>query len=166
MIAAGTALLGFVTAQRLAELAVARRNTRRLLAAGAREVGAAHYPVIVAVHALWLAALWVAAWDAPVAPVWWAVFAALQAFRLWVMLSLGARWTTRIIILDGAPLVARGPYRWMRHPNYVLVVAEISLIPLMLGQPWIALAFGIANAGALAMRIRAEERALAPLRGA
>ncbi len=160
----GAALfLGFILVQRLAELALARRNTARLLARGAVEHGAAHYPLIVALHAAWIAAL---AWfghDAALHLGWLLAFAALQALRVWVLASLGPRWTTRIIVLD-APLVARGPFRLLRHPNYALVVAEIAVAPLVLGLPMLALLFSLLNAAVLAVRIRAENRALAPLR--
>ena len=113
-------VLGLVTLQRLGELVVARRNTRRLLARGAYEVGASHYPLIVLLHAAWLAGLWLLAWDRPVQWLWLAVFICLQALRVWVITTLGGRWTTRVIILPGAPLVAGGPYRFISHPNYVV----------------------------------------------
>lgn len=154
------ALLLFVTAQRAAELLLARRNTARLLARGAHEVAPGHYPLIVVVHAAWLAAPWIYGRDNPVQPFWLAIYAMLQVLRVWILTSLGARWTTRIIILPGAPLVARGPYRFMRHPNYALVAAEIAVLPLALGLPPLALLFSVLNALVLAIRLRAEERAL------
>lgn len=157
---AAVLILGLVTLQRLAELAVSRRNTAALLAAGGREVGAGHYPLIVLVHAGWLAALWLLA---PGRPILWplvAVFALLQLLRLWVLVTLGRRWTTRIIVLPGAPLVARGPFRFLRHPNYAVVVAEIAVLPLAFGLWEVSLAFSLLNAAILAVRIRAEERAL------
>ena len=154
------AILAFVTLQRLAELAIARRNMRRLLARGAYEVGAGHYPLIVALHASWLAALW---WLAPGRPLIWPFAVAyflLQPLRLWVLASLGGRWTTRIIILPGAPLVRSGPFRLLRHPNYTIVVAEIALLPLAFGLWEMAVVFSLLNAAVLTIRIRAEERAL------
>jgi methyltransferase len=154
------AVLGAVTLQRLSELVIARRNTRRLLARGAMEVGAGHYPLIVVMHAAWLAGLWLLAWTLPVRLPWLAIFLALQGLRVWTLLSLGERWTTRIIILPGAPLIARGPYRFVRHPNYLVVVGEIAVLPLTFGVAWYALAFSALNAAALAVRIRAENRAL------
>lgn len=157
---AAALILALVTAQRLAELAVARRNTRALLARGAFEVASGHYPLIVAVHALWLAVLW---WEAPGEPVIWpliGVFLLLQAGRLWVLATLGERWTTRIIVLPGAQLVERGPFRFVRHPNYVVVVAEIAVLPLAFGLWEAALAFSLLNAAVLAIRIGAEEQAL------
>ncbi len=161
---AAVLLLTFVTVQRLGELVLARRNTRRLLARGAHEVGAEHYPLIVALHAAWLVGLWCLGWDERVDPLWLAVYALLQVFRGWILASLGERWTTRIIVLPGEPLVRRGPYRFLPHPNYLLVAAEIAVLPLVLGQGWWALVFSVLNALVLWIRIRAEGRALAPLR--
>jgi len=157
---AAVLILALVTAQRLAELIVSRRHTRALLARGAYEVGAGHYPLIVAVHAGWLAALW---WLAPGQPVLWpliGLFVLLQGARLWVLATLGERWTTRIIVLPGALLVARGPFRFVRHPNYIVVIAEIALLPLAFGLWQVALIFSLLNAAVLTIRIRAEEKAL------
>jgi methyltransferase len=159
--ASGLWLVAFVTLQRLAELALARRNTRRLLARGGREVGAGHYPAMVAFHAGWLALMWALAVDAALVPLWTAVFVALQALRLWILASLGERWTTRIIVVD-EPLVRRGPYRFMAHPNYALVVAEIAVVPLALGAPLVALAVSLPHLALLRVRLRAEAAALAP----
>jgi len=153
------AFLAIVIAQRLGELIWARQNTARLLAGGAREVGAAHYPLIVALHAAWLAALLYFGWDAPVSVVWLAVYAALQVFRTWILASLGRRWTTRIIVTDEPPVTA-GPYRYVRHPNYMLVAAEIAVVPLALHQLAIAIVFSVLNAAALAIRISIENKAL------
>src|SRR4051794_232128 len=126
-------ILGFVTLQRLGELALAKRNTARPRARGAQEVGAVHYPLIVAVHTAWLAGLWYLAWDLPVNLVWFGVFVLLQAARVWVIATLRERWTTRIIVLPGAPLIASGPYRFVSHPNYCIVAAEILVLPLVFG---------------------------------
>lgn len=153
--------IGFLIAQRLAELAVARRNTARLLARGAREHGAAHYPLIVALHAAWITAIAVQGWGEPVRPFWLALFVLLQGLRLWILGTLGPRWTTRIIVLD-EPLVRRGPFRLLRHPNYTLVVAEIAVAPMVLGLAWVAVVFSILNAAVLAIRIRAENAVLYP----
>ena len=155
--------IGFVIAQRLGELWLARRNTARLLARGAREVGASHYPLIVALHTAWIIALLVFGWSAAVSVPWLILYGVLQLFRIWILGSLGERWTTRIIIID-EPLVVRGPYRFMPHPNYVLVVAEIIVVPMVLGLFWVALAFTLLNAAVLALRIAKEGEALAPLR--
>ena len=154
-------LLALVTAERLAELWWARRNTARLLAQGAVEHAPGHYPLIVALHALWLAGLWILGWDRPIVIGWLVVFIALQAARLWVLATLGERWTTRIIVLPGAALVRRGPYRFVSHPNYLVVAGEIAVLPLCLGLAWYAVIFSLANAAVLAIRIRAESAALA-----
>jgi methyltransferase len=155
------ALALLVALQRLAELAYARRNERRLRAAGGVEHGAGHYPVMVALHAGWLLAL--ATLVPAGAPVVWpllALYLALQTLRVWTVASLGGFWTTRVIVVPGTPRVRRGPYRWLRHPNYLVVALEIPLLPLAVGAWQIALTFGTANLAVLAWRIRVEERAL------
>ena len=151
-----------VAAQRLGELAYARRNTKRLMAAGAVEHGARHYPLIVALHGGWLAALF-ALVPADAAPSWWLLgcYGLLQLGRLWIIACLGARWTTRVIALPGAPRIQRGPYRFLRHPNYLVVALEIPVLPLAFGAWQMALGFGLANLALLAHRIRVEDRALA-----
>jgi len=156
----GIVILALVTLQRLGELWLSNRNTRRLLVSGAHEVGAKHYPLIVAVHALWLATLW---WLAPGRPVnwfWLGLFILLQLARVWVIATLGPRWTTRIIVLPAAPLVRSGPYRFVNHPNYVIVAAEIATLPLVFGFWDVALVFSFFNAAALALRITDENKAL------
>jgi methyltransferase len=158
-------LLGFVVVQRLAELAYAARNTRRLRAAGGIEHGRRHYPLIVALHVAWLASI--AALVPPATPPhagMLAAFAALQVARVWIIATLGSRWTTRIITVPGAPLVHRGPYRYLRHPNYLLVACEIAVFPLIFGAWQIALGFSVANAALLAWRIRVENAALVSCR--
>ena len=153
-------LLGFVTAERVTELILARRNTDSLLKRGAREVAPSHYPLIVALHVLWLGGLWLLAWDRPIEAVWLVPFAAVQILRFWILVTLGERWTTRIVILPGAPLVTAGPYRFLNHPNYAVVVAEIALLPLVFGLPWFALLFSILNGLVLSVRVTAENAAL------
>ena len=156
----GIALLAFVTFQRLSELPVARRNTARLLAAGAHEVAPGHYTQVVALHAAWLATLW---WLAPPHPIqlpFLALFFVVQLGRIWTLRTLGTRWTTRIIIVPGEKLVARGPYKYLNHPNYAVVIAELALLPLVFGLWQVALIFTILNALVLTIRIRAENRAL------
>ena len=154
-------LVAFLIVQRLAELGLAQWNTVRLRAAGGVEFGAAHYPLMVALHTFWLLGLWMLGHDRSVDPFWLAIFVLLQAGRLWVIASLRSRWTTRVIVVPGAAPVARGPYRWLRHPNYLIVVLEIAVVPLALGLPYFALGFSLANAALLAYRIRVESRALA-----
>ena len=153
-------VLALVTLERGAELVWAQRNTRRLLARGAREEGASHYPLIVILHAVWLAGLWILGRDRPVSIPWLVVFAVLQAGRIWVLATLGERWTTRIIVLPGETLVRRGPYRFVPHPNYAVVAGEILVLPLALGLVAYGLVFTVLNAAVLWLRIRAEERAL------
>lgn len=159
-------VLALVTLQRLGELLLARRNTRRLLARGAIETGARHYPLIVLLHAAWLGGLWLLAWDRPVSLVLIVVFLVLQAGRVWVIATLGERWTTRIITLPGAPLVRRGPFRFVAHPNYMVVAAEIAVLPLAFGLTAFAIAFSLANAAMMWVRIRAEGSALGRAAGA
>ena len=154
------AILAFVTAERLLELWHARRNTRRLIARGAREHASGHYPLIVAVHALWLAVLWWLAPSRPVEGFWLGLFVLLELMRAWVLITLGPRWTTRIIVIPGEPLVSGGPYRLVNHPNYWVVAGEIAVLPLVFGLWQVALIFTLLNAAVLAVRIRAENRAL------
>jgi methyltransferase len=153
-------LLGFVTAERLAELWWARSNTRRLLAQGAIEHAPGHYPLIVLLHAAWLAGLWLLGWAGPVSIGWLLVFLGLQAARMWVLLALGRRWTTRIIVVPGESLIRTGPYRFVKHPNYLVVAGEIAVLPLCFGLTWYAIAFSLANAAIIFIRIRAEAAAL------
>jgi len=162
MLLAG-AILGLVTLQRLGELVLSRRNTERLLARGAREAAPGHYPLIVALHAAWLVGLWyLAVWRPGVDVIWgWlAVLVVLQGLRVWVLATLGPRWTTRIIVLPGAPLVREGPYRFVSHPNYCIVAAEILVLPLCFGRVWYGIVFAGLNALVLWIRIRAEAAAL------
>jgi len=158
-------ILALVTLQRLGELVLARHNTAKLLARGAIEVGARHYPPLVSVHAAWLIALWMWGSDQPGNIAALAGFVALQGVRLWILTTLGPRWTTRIIVLPGEPLVVSGPYRYFPHPNYAVVASEIALLPIALHLPVLALVFTALNAAVLWIRIRAEARALSSLRG-
>jgi methyltransferase len=163
-VTAAEIILALVTAQRGAELVLARRNTRALMAQGAVEIAASHYPLLVALHASWLASLWVFGHDQPVNPAALLAYLLLQALRFWVMATLGSRWTTRIIVLPNAPLVTSGPYRYLRHPNYAVVAGEIAVLPLSLQLPIAAVVFTVLNALVLFIRIRAENRGLASWR--
>ncbi|HUL06669.1 MAG TPA: isoprenylcysteine carboxylmethyltransferase family protein [Candidatus Acidoferrum sp.] len=155
-------LIALVALQRALELVLSRRNTGRLLAGGAYEVGADHYLLLVAVHVGWLAALWTAVPpSAAISWPWFALYLVLQCGRAWVMLTLGRYWTTRIIQVPGAPLVRAGPYRFVRHPNYAIVCGEIAVLPLVFGQWPIALIFSVVNAAVLVWRIQVENAALA-----
>ena len=153
-------ILALVTLQRAGELVLAHYNTRRLLAQGAVELSPQHYPLIVALHAVWLIMLWILGRHQPVNVLALALYLLLQILRCWVLWTLGPRWTTRIIVLPGAPLVTNGPYRFLSHPNYAVVIGEIALLPLALHLPVTALVFTLLNAMALSLRIRAENRAL------
>lgn len=153
-------LLTAVSLERLGELWLARRNTLQLLTNGGLEVAAGHYPLIVLLHGFWLGGLWVLGWNQDVSFVWLSIFMILQILRFWTLTTLGRRWTTRIIIVPGERLVVAGPYRFMRHPNYVVVIGEIAVFPLCLGMPLYALIFSIANAIILTIRIKAENAAL------
>ncbi|MEJ2016236.1 MAG: isoprenylcysteine carboxylmethyltransferase family protein [Limibacillus sp.] len=158
-------LVILVAVQRLIELWVARRNTQRLLARGGQEVGRRHYPVIIALHSAWLLSVFLLG-DPDGGVLWLALgaFLVLQTIRVWVVLSLGEYWTTRIITLPGEPLVKRGPYRFLRHPNYAVVVGEIALLPIAFGLWKTALIFSLLNGALLWVRIRAEESAISPRR--
>lgn len=158
-------IIGLVLFQRLIELWVAKRNTERLLADGAVEHGSEHYPFLVMLHGAWLAALvYFTPPGAAVNYAWLAVYVLLQLARVWVIVALGRFWTTRIITPPDAPLVQRGPYRYLKHPNYVIVTAEIAVLPLVFGHWQIALAFSLLNLLVLRERIRAENEALAERR--
>jgi methyltransferase len=155
------ALLLVVAAQRLAELAWSRHNESRLLALGAVESAAHQHGWFVALHAGWLASMAAASdWEAPLNPYWLAVYFVLQAMRVWILYSLGYRWTTRILAVPGLPLVRKGPYRLLAHPNYVLVAWELVALPLALGLWLVALVASLANLPLTCWRISAEERAL------
>jgi methyltransferase len=159
-------VLGLVALQRLGELALAARNTRDLRAAGAIELDAGGYPLFVLLHAAWLLSLALLV-PGSAAPSWplLAVFAALQLGRVWVIASLGRYWTARLIVPANRPLVRSGPYRFLNHPNYLIVIAEIAVLPLAFGAAAIAAVFSAANLALLARRVAIEERALAPRRG-
>jgi methyltransferase len=161
MIEVAYAIIFLVVLQRLGELVLANRNTKRLKAGGAVEIGANHYPLIVLLHATWLlAVLWLLPAGLQISWPWLAVFVLLQAARVWVISSLGPYWTTRIISVPGAPLVRRGPYRFVRHPNYMVVAGEILALPMAFHEIGVAIFFSLANAIILFWRIREEEAGL------
>jgi methyltransferase len=154
-------IVGLVALERLAELVYARRNTAALLREGAHEIGRRHYPLIVLLHAAWLITIYLAAaQDTPPVWGWIAVFLLLQAARYWVIATLGRYWTTRLIAVPNAPVVTRGPYRFLRHPNYAVVIAEIAVLPLAFREYAVALLFSLLNAALLWWRIRIENAAL------
>ncbi len=170
-LAAFTVLVALVGVERLAELVVSTRNARWSLARGGRETGRGHYPVMVALHTGFLAAMLVEAWvrrpAVPAALAWsmLVVVLASQALRWWCIATLGRRWNTRVIVVPGLPPVTGGPYRLLRHPNYVAVVAEGIALPLVHAAWLTALGFTLANAALLTVRIRVEDAALATLPG-
>lgn len=162
---AAYSIMALVALQRLIEMRYAARNTAALRAKGAVEIGAAHYPLIVVLHAAWLVAI--AALLPRSVVIQWpllGVFVVLQLLRVWVITTLGPYWTTRIIMLPGAPLVRSGPYRFVRHPNYIVVACEIAVLPLVFGEIGVAILFSLLNAAMLAWRIRQEETTLDPRR--
>ncbi len=159
------ALLGLVAGERGAELAVSSRNARRLLARGGRETGQGLYRVMVVFHALFLPVLGVGALASREPPSAWALLAvagalAAQGLRWWAVSTLGDRWSTRVIVVPGEAPVTGGPYRWLRHPNYLAVVLEMACLPLAWGMWRLAIVFSAGNAAILWARIREEERAL------
>jgi len=157
--------LAYLIAARLIELLLAQSNSRRLRAAGAIEHGKGHYPLIVALHVLWIAAFWLFV-PRDTAPnlILLGLFGLLQIARVWIIASLGRYWTTRVLTLPSAPLVRRGPYRFVRHPNYLVVALEIPVLSGAFHAWWLAVGFGLANLAILTWRIRTENLALAPRR--
>ena len=157
--------VGLVALQRLLELRLSRRNERLLRARGAVERGEGHYPLMVALHLSWLLSTLVEGilrgatlWPLPLA-----LFLLVQPLRYWAILTLGEHWNTKILVVPGAELVRRGPYRYLKHPNYLVVVAEILTFPLIFGAWITALVFSVLNAALLYVRIKEENRALAEL---
>ena len=153
-------LTSLVVFQRIIELAIARRNERRAREAGAIEIGHEHYWMFFVLHPAWLLGWTVEGWDQPVSWGMVGAYAALQIFRAWILWSLGPAWNTRILVLPGTERVTRGPYRFLAHPNYVLVALELIVTPLAVGGWKTALAATVANAWVMAIRIPAEEKAL------
>ena len=166
-----TALVAIVAILRLAELRISARNVAALEARGAVEVGAGHYPWVVMVHASWLIGCvlevwlldrpWIAGLGLPML----ALFAAGMGLRLWTIRTLGGRWSTRVVVLPGEPLVTTGPFRWLRHPNYLGVVLELAALPLVHGAWITAVAFSVLNGMLLRARIRVEDAALSKWSG-
>jgi methyltransferase len=167
------AWLLLLTAERGVELWLSARNTRRALAAGGVEAGQGHYPAMVLLHGVFLPAcaleplLWPRAWPRALSLGALAVALLAMALRWWAIATLGARWSTRIVVWPGRPLVRAGPYRLLRHPNYLAVVLELLAVPLIGGAVVTAAVATLANLLLLTTRIRAEEGALGlrPLTG-
>ena len=165
-LAAFTVVVLLVGLERLAELVVSKRNAAWSFARGGVESGFSHYPVMVVLHTGLLVGVLVEAFvrrpDVPSALAWsmLVVVVLAQALRWWCITTLGPQWNTRVIIVPGLAPVARGPYRWFSHPNYVAVVVEGVALPLV-GGAWItALVFTVLNAALLTVRIRTEQRSL------
>lgn len=157
-------ILALVTAQRAVELHYSNRNTRLLLDRGGHEVGQAHYPLVVVLHVVWLACLWWYGWGQEIRWPFIVIYLLLQVVRAWILMALGPRWTTRIIVMPDEPLVTTGPYRFFRHPNYIVVALEILILPFAFGLWWLALIFSVLNGALLYWRIRVEDEALSHLR--
>lgn len=160
--------VALVAAQRLLELRLSRRNERRARARGAVEYGREHYPAMVALHALWLlSTLAEGALRGPDFPALWyvplAAFLLAQPLRYWAILALGDSWNVRVLVVPGARRLRRGPYRYLSHPNYLVVAVEVAAFPLVFGAWVTALVFTVLNAAFLYVRVRAEERALREL---
>lgn len=155
-----------VVGERLVELSISRRHERALRRRGAREAGGGHYPWMVLVHASWLAAGLLEVWwldrpfILPLATGAGGALVATMALRYWVIATLGERWTTRVLVPPGETRIVAGPYRFLRHPNYLAVAVEVVALPLIHTAWLTALIWGAANLAVLAVRIRAEERAL------
>ena len=156
----GTILLLYLTVQRIAEFCWARRNEQLVMAAGGVEYGRSHFTLMVLLHSTWMAGMWLLGFGDPIVPAFLVLFIVLQIARIWILGALGRRWTIRVLVVPGERLVTRGPYRFLRHPNYMVVIAEIAVVPLALGLPIYALVFSLLNAAVLAIRIPVENVAL------
>lgn len=161
-----TLLILAVWIERLVELGISAGNSRWAVAHGGREFGRDHYPVMVTIHTVLLVGCIVEVWalQRPFIPwLGWpmlAVVALSQVLRWWCVATLGRRWNTRVIVVPETPLVRRGPYRWLHHPNYVAVVSEGLALPLVHTAWLTAVGFTLANALLLKVRIRVENSAL------
>ena len=158
-------ILSIVIVQRLLELVIAKRNEKNMRAQGAYEVGASHYPLMILLHVSFFISLLVEVTTFNLTPsplflVFLILFLCVQGLRVWCLTSLGSFWNTKIIILPGANVVTKGPYKYLRHPNYLVVSMEIALLPLMFEAYFTAICFTILNAMMLSVRIPTEERAL------
>ncbi len=158
-------VISIVMIQRLIELIVASKNEKWMRSQGAFEVGADHYPVMVLMHTGFFVTLLleVTALDRPLSPIWLVlltIFLIAQVMRIWCLISLGKYWNTKILVLPGADVVKKGPYRWIRHPNYLIVTVELLTLPLLFGAYFTAILFTVLNLWMLSVRIPAEENAL------
>lgn len=159
-------ILLFVALQRGVELIYSARNTARIRQRGGIEFGRGHYPFMVLLHAAWLLAIAVGVTRDPIVRLFpLVIFAVLQILRVWVIATLGPFWTTRVLSVPGDPLVRRGPYRYLRHPNYLIVIGEIAALPLVFGQVVNSVVFSLLNFAMIAWRVRIENAVLAQRRG-
>lgn len=158
-------VISFIIAQRIVELIIAKQNEKWMRGQGAFEVGASHYPWMVAMHIAFFVSLIaeVTLLERSLSPFWMlfiGVFLVAQVMRIWCLVSLGKFWNTKIIVLPGADVVRRGPYKWIRHPNYLIVTTELLVLPLLFSSYFTAIVFGFLNVWMLSVRIPAEEKAL------
>ena len=158
-------VISIVILQRLVELIIAKRNEKWMRGQGAYEAGAAHYPVMVSMHIAFFIVLLaeVFLFERALSPVWilfLAIFLTAQAARIWCLTSLGKYWNTKIIILPGADVVRKGPYKWVRHPNYVIVATELLVLPILFSAYFTAIIFSLLNVWMMSVRIPTEEKAL------
>ena len=158
-------IISLVITQRLIEVFVAKRNEKRMLTQGAYEVGASHYPYMIALHVSFFVCLIAEVLIfnrgiSPLFPLFFLIFLFVQALRIWCLTSLGQFWNTKIIILPGANVVTKGPYLFIRHPNYAVVCIEIALLPIMFQAYLTAISFTLLNLAMLSVRIPLEEKAL------
>ncbi|MFJ5768241.1 isoprenylcysteine carboxyl methyltransferase family protein [Psychrobacillus sp. NPDC093180] len=158
-------IIFLVIAQRIIEVLIAKRNEKKMLARGAYEVGASHYPYMIALHVSFFVCLiaevvFLNQRISPLFPLFMLIFLFVQVLRIWCLTSLGTFWNTKIMILPGANVVKSGPYLYIRHPNYVVVCIEIALLPLMFQAYFTAICFTLLNLAMLSVRIPLEEKAL------
>ena len=158
-------VISIVILQRLIELFIAKRNEKWMRSQGAFEAGAAHYPVMVSMHIVFFISLLaeVFLFERALSPLWiifLVIFIIAQAARIWCLTSLGKFWNTKIIILPGATVVQKGPYKWVRHPNYIIVATELLVLPLLFSAYLTAIVFSLLNVWMSSVRIPAEEKAL------
>jgi len=159
------ALWGVVICERMGELILAQRNARWMKQQGGYEIGRSHYPLFIVLHVFFLISLWI---EAQSPPDWWfipfGVFLLAQLLRFWVIRTLGKYWNTRIWVVPGQPIQKQGPYRYIRHPNYVVVIIELLTLPLVFQAYFTALWTTLLNAYLLfKIRIPMEEEALSQM---
>jgi methyltransferase len=154
------AILALASLQQLVEYYIARRNTRRLLAMGGVEAGGGHHWIMMIFHAVWLVGLWVYALDNPVQWHWLFAYCAIEALRGWVVAALGDRWSSRVIVMPGENYDPSTMLRFLRHPNYLIVLVEVFVLPMVFSMVWYALGFAIACGAILFWRMQTEDVAL------